>query len=103
MVSGKGRSLLPGDKRLSPRAEGVQLHTLRASIPKGSNVVPFWLLTYFLLRDYNILPKKELLLSLWVATPWASPPYRSSYHIPLLWVSSGPTMSLSRDCYSKED
>ena len=28
--------------------------------PKGSNVVPFWVCYGFLVRDYNILPKKEL-------------------------------------------
>ena len=29
---------------------------------------PFLVMTYFLLRDYNILPKEELLWSLWVCT-----------------------------------
>ena len=28
----------------------------------------FWVMTYFWLRDYNILPKKGLHSSLWVAT-----------------------------------
>ena len=35
--------------------------------PRGSNVVPFWLWLIYLLKDYNILPRKELHLSLWVA------------------------------------
>ena len=41
---------------------------ITGSIPeiRGSNVVLFLVMTYFGLRDYNILPQKELLLSAWV-------------------------------------
>ena len=38
------------------------------AIPKGSNVVPFWYVMVFLVRDYNILPKKELHRRVWVVT-----------------------------------
>ena len=47
-----------------PRAEeaskGYMVHT------QGLQCSSFLLMTYLLLRDYNILPKKELHLSLWV-------------------------------------
>ena len=36
------------------------------SLPKGSNVVPFWVCYGFWVRDYNILPKKELHRRVWV-------------------------------------
>ena len=35
-------------------------------IPKGSNVVPFWVCYGFGVRDYNILPEKELHRRVWV-------------------------------------
>ena len=38
---------------------------LTAKLPRGSDVVPFVVVTYFPLRDYNILPKKELHSSIW--------------------------------------
>ena len=36
------------------------------SVPRGSDVVPFLVMTCFLLCDYKILPKKELHWSPWV-------------------------------------
>ena len=35
-------------------------------LPKGSNVVPFGVCYGFLVRDYNILPRKELHRRVWV-------------------------------------
>ena len=35
-------------------------------LPKGSYVVPFWVCYGFLVRDDNILPKKELHRMVWV-------------------------------------
>ena len=35
-------------------------------LPKGSNVVPFWVCYGFLVWDQNILPKKELHRRVWV-------------------------------------
>ena len=35
-------------------------------LPKGSNLVPFWVYDGFLVRDDNILPKKELHRRVWV-------------------------------------
>ena len=35
-------------------------------VPKGSNVVPFWVCYDVLVRDYNGLPKKELHRRVWV-------------------------------------
>ena len=46
------------------RGEG--LRSGDKSIPKGSNVVPFWVCYGFLVRDYNILSKKELRRRVWV-------------------------------------
>ena len=40
--------------------------TTTVFIPKGSNVVPFWVCYGFWVRDYNILPKKELHRRVWV-------------------------------------
>ena len=37
---------------------------------KGSNVVPFWVCYGFWVRDYNIVPKKELHWSPWVGVLW---------------------------------
>ena len=36
------------------------------ALPKGSNVVPFWVWYGFGVRDDNILPKKELHRRVWV-------------------------------------
>ena len=36
------------------------------SLPKGSYVVPFWVCYGFLVRDLDILPKKELRRRVWV-------------------------------------
>ena len=36
------------------------------SLPNGSNVVPFWVCYGFWVRNYNILPKKELHRRVWV-------------------------------------
>ena len=44
----------------------AQLADAKKRLPKGSNVVPFWLGPIFF---YNILPKKELLWSTWVGFP----------------------------------
>ena len=41
-------------------------------LPKGSNVVPFWDLYGFWVRDYNILPKKELHWRVWVYRVYGS-------------------------------
>ena len=38
-------------------------------LPKGSNVVPFGVCYGFVVRDYTILPKKELHRRVWVGTP----------------------------------
>ena len=35
-------------------------------IPKGSNVVPFGVCYVFLVRGYNVLPKKKLRRRVWV-------------------------------------
>ena len=40
----------------------------KVALPKGSNVVPYWVCYGFLLRDYNILPKKELHRRVWVVS-----------------------------------
>ena len=56
----------------STKAQGSQIVLLRRKtgeiLPRGSNVVPFLVMTYFLLRGFNILPKKELHWSPWVET-----------------------------------
>ena len=36
------------------------------TLPKGPNVVPFWVCYGFWVRDYNILPKKELHRRVWL-------------------------------------
>ena len=36
------------------------------ALPKGSYVVLFWVCYGFLVREYNILPKKELHRRVWV-------------------------------------
>ena len=41
-------------------------HTRTYDLPKGSYVVPFWVCYGFLVRNYNILPKKELHRRVWV-------------------------------------
>ena len=42
----------------------------RVHVPnKGSYVVPFWVCYVFLVRDYNVLPQKELHRRVWVG-PW---------------------------------
>ena len=46
---------------------GPKLQSECGFLPRGSNVVPFWI-DLFWLRDSNILPKKELHSSLWVET-----------------------------------
>ena len=61
MVSDSVNSLSPGLSQITYEADwGTSGSTLR-----GSNVVPFLVMIYLLLRDYNILPKKELHSSLW--------------------------------------
>ena len=61
---------------------------------KGSKVVPFLVMTYVLFRDYHIESKKELRLSLWVATSVFLCFFVQSYH-DLSWrfdvVASGPS------------
>ena len=53
-------------------ATGLYIYRLcEMKLPRGSKVVPFLGLTFSLLRDSNIQPKKELLWSLWVGS--ASP------------------------------
>ena len=43
-------------------------------LPKGSYVVPFWVCYgFFLVRDYNILPKKELHRRVWLEAELAWP------------------------------
>ena len=42
------------------------LHDQHITLPKGSNVVPFWVCYGFGVKDYNMLPKKELHWSPWV-------------------------------------
>ena len=36
------------------------------SIPKGSNVAPFWVCYVFVVRDYTRLPQQELHRRVWV-------------------------------------
>ena len=40
------------------------------SIPKGSHVLPFGVCYGFWVREYDLVPKKELLRRVWVMTIW---------------------------------
>ena len=44
----------------------LRLRSDLQGLPRGSYVVPFWVCYGFLVRDYNILPKKELHRRVWV-------------------------------------
>ena len=61
-------------------------------LPKGSNVVPFWVCYGFSVRDSNIVPKKELHRRVWVNpyTYTLDPPQKNSWTprslLPLLWI-----------------
>ena len=49
--------------------------------PKGSYVVPFWAFSGFLIRNFSILPKKELHRRVWVGMcveAWCSCSYKDS-------------------------
>ena len=54
------------NQSLNPKPETQSPRPSPTTLPKGSNVVPFWVCYGFWVRDYNILPKKELHWSPWV-------------------------------------
>ena len=47
------------------RNQSVNPYPKPSTLPNGSNVVPFWVSYVFLVRDDNILPKKELHRRVW--------------------------------------
>ena len=61
----------PDVRSMKPRPESVRMPDLSTRLAPFSQRLQcssFLGMTYFWLRDYNILPTKELLLSLWVKT-----------------------------------
>ena len=51
----------------------------RYTLTKGSNVVPFWVCYGFLVKDYNVPPKKELHRRVWVASGHGRNPRNGSF------------------------
>ena len=56
-LSGRQKPVTQRDDWRNP---GVAVTCRVFGLPKGSYVVPFWVCYGFLVRDYNIVPKKEL-------------------------------------------
>ena len=64
-LSGRGRSRY-SDCRICGKVEAAWAKERVWDLPKGSNVVPFWVCYGFWGRNDNILPKKELHRRVWV-------------------------------------
>ena len=67
-----------------PRSQKCKTSMPLNILPRGSNVVPFWLWPIFCLWIIMSYPKKELHLSLWVETSLPSQHARTSRLVPTL-------------------